>query len=786
MLLLLSWIVATSVCVVVGTPLKIGVVPKPNSVTNEFFGVIEEGCQSRAKELTSKGELDVECFYDGADAADPVEQAAVIQRMVEEDGVDGIAVSVSDVEEMTKVINYVAESTNGTVPVITFDSDAAGSMRQAFIATDNYAFGIELGKVLDQLNPTGGKYGMIAALAPNVVDRVNGVREDLKKSKWTEVSYSPADCNDNLTLSIEQMYQFAADPEIQAIVPVGGWPMFLEDEWVKFVETYPNLTIVCGDSLDIQLKLMNMGKVNGLVGQLPFQMGQMAVDTIIDLIDGKELKEVIAGTAVLEVLRFPLNLPTLTVNMNQIGNVAIMAFFYVPIIVVSSVGFAAWIMVNRKQRVVLASQPIFLLTILAGVVMMGLGIIPLSIDDGNSSNEVADAACMSVWWLVTIGFSLVFSALFSKTWRVNRLFRNPQMIRRIKVQVKDVLAPFVGIMAINVVTLICWTAISPQKYIREDLPGTDDWNRVIASAGVCRSDYKVFGIILLIVNVGVLLVANFQAYQARSIETEFSESKYISIIMVRHHLLSSLLILLYARGWCDCVQGSSFSSPYSSPCAFLFSRSIESSSFVVSISLLFFLPQSSLLQSAILGIPILALTGDRPRVSYVVTVNLIFLLCMVALGFIFVPKVLHLRRYLKKRAAGGNAHRVTISGVSMAGNVSATSRLDDGLKVVNAVALAQQRLAEDSVDRKAKVEFLSDYEIESKRRDTLRSLTPKHDTEYLSSKQQHLISLLQKDLDIDLDKFLIEEDSDEDADDGKTKADERLSALKKELLGKLQ
>ena len=43
-------------------------------------------------------------------------------------------------------------------------------------------------QILEQLAPTGGRYGILATTAPNVLDRVKGVRERLAKSKWVEVS----------------------------------------------------------------------------------------------------------------------------------------------------------------------------------------------------------------------------------------------------------------------------------------------------------------------------------------------------------------------------------------------------------------------------------------------------------------------------------------------------------------------------------------------------------------------------------------------------------------------
>ena len=166
------------------------------------------------------------------------------------------------------------------VPVVTFDSDAANSKRFAYVGTDNLKFGRELAHVLLQLNPDGGKYGIIAGNDdPNLVARVQGIREGLQRSGWTEVSESPTNCEGNITLSLEQMeYLVETNPDIGAIVPIGGWPMYDPVGWEAFVAKHPQITTVCGDALQVQLELMNRGSADGLVGQLPFQMGEWSIE----------------------------------------------------------------------------------------------------------------------------------------------------------------------------------------------------------------------------------------------------------------------------------------------------------------------------------------------------------------------------------------------------------------------------------------------------------------------------------------------------------------------------
>ena len=88
---------------------------------------------------------------------------------------------------------------------------------------------------------------------------------------------------------------------------------------------------------------------------------------------------------------------------------------------------AAWTVYYRETMVVQNSQPIFLCLICFGAFVMNLAILPIGIqgkyrhvqdpmtgemtDEPNPDIALADAACMAVPWLFSLGFSVVFSAL---------------------------------------------------------------------------------------------------------------------------------------------------------------------------------------------------------------------------------------------------------------------------------------------------------------------------------------------------------------------------------------
>ena len=108
----------------------------------------------------------------------------------------------------------------------------------------------------------------------------------------------------------------------------------------------------------------------------------------------------------------PADLPAITVEQNYLSSgLDAWGFILCGIIVCLSIGFGVWTYLNREVQAVRSSQPIFLLCIAAGTLIMGLGIIPLTADQGDSSEKGASAACMAFPWLLAFGFSLIFSAL---------------------------------------------------------------------------------------------------------------------------------------------------------------------------------------------------------------------------------------------------------------------------------------------------------------------------------------------------------------------------------------
>jgi ABC-type glycerol-3-phosphate transport system substrate-binding protein len=196
-----------------------------------------------------------------------------------------------------------------------------------------------------------------------------------------------------------------------------------------------------------------------------------------------------------------------------------------------SLYLAFWVMRYRNERVIRASQPIFLLMICFGTLVMASSIFPFGMEDDIASYQACTVSCMAGLWLFCIGFAITFSALFSKIYLVRSMLRQTQGQQRITMKKSDILLPNSFLYFINVVVMLIWTLVDPQKWVR--IPVNEEassLNLAEASArGWCDSDQtKMYLGIILGTNLVMMVISLIQAYECRKITTEYNESLYVS------------------------------------------------------------------------------------------------------------------------------------------------------------------------------------------------------------------------------------------------------------------
>ncbi|CAB9525052.1 Gamma-aminobutyric acid (GABA) B receptor [Seminavis robusta] len=226
----------------------------------------------------------------------------------------------------------------------------------------------------------------------------------------------------------------------------------------------------------------------------------------------------------------PPSIPPVHHEYNKISLWAlILGWTMAGLVLLFSVLAMLWTAHNRNVFVVKAAQPVFILQLCVGTIVMACAVYPLSMQ-GEEPSPKLDRACMAFPWLFFCGFVIAFSAVLAKTWRANKLINSGRGMRRITINAQDVILPFVVLLTTNIALLTAWTVVSPYTYVIEDMLDYDSFGRSLESFGVCRSDHALaFLVPILIVNCCGVMAAAYQVYMARDLPTLFSESKALML-----------------------------------------------------------------------------------------------------------------------------------------------------------------------------------------------------------------------------------------------------------------
>jgi ribose transport system substrate-binding protein len=264
-----------------GKKLKLAFVSN-NAAT--FWTIARSGCEAAAKEA---GNISVDFRIPSTGSA--AEQQQILDDLVAK-GVDGIAVSPIDPKNQTDFLNKIAASTL----LITCDSDAADSKRVCYIGTDNFAAGVEAGKLIKEALPNGGKIMVFVgyADAQNAKDRFGGIKKELEGSN-VQVIDLRTDDTDTVRAQKNAEDALVKYPDIAALVGLYNYngPACLNA--VRAANAQGKVKIVCFDENDETLDGVASGDIFGTVVQQPFEFGKQSMAKMAKYLGGD--KEALAG-----------------------------------------------------------------------------------------------------------------------------------------------------------------------------------------------------------------------------------------------------------------------------------------------------------------------------------------------------------------------------------------------------------------------------------------------------------------------------------------------------------
>ena len=257
--------------------LRIAVIPK--GTTHEFWKAVHAGAAKAAKELN------VEVIWKGPLKEDDLKSQVDLVQSFTAQGLAGLVLAPLNESALVAPVKAAVKS---GVPVVIFDSDLKGTDHTSFVATDNVAAGRLAGEKLAAL--LGGKGNVIVLRyqegSASTHNREEGFLEAIGKFPQIKIlsdnqyggatTESAFAASENLLLA-----QNAAKGQLQgAFCPnestTFGMLLALEKAGLA-----GKLRFVGFDSSAKLVEAIRAGKLDGLVLQNPFNMGYLAVKTLV-------------------------------------------------------------------------------------------------------------------------------------------------------------------------------------------------------------------------------------------------------------------------------------------------------------------------------------------------------------------------------------------------------------------------------------------------------------------------------------------------------------------------
>ncbi|KAL5289009.1 GABBR1 family protein [Megaselia abdita] len=317
----------------------------------------------------------------------------------------------------------------------------------------------------------------------------------------------------------------------------------------KRQKSLKNFTYTDKDIADEIYGAMNSTQFLGVSGVVAFssQGDRIALTQIEQMIDGKYIKlgyfdtqsdnltwinmakwqgnKVPQDRTIVKHVLRTVSLP-LFVCMTTISSCGI---FVALVLVIFNIWFS-------HRRVIQLSHPVCNTIMLFGVIICLVSVILLGVDGRFVNSNQYPLICQARTWMLTLGFTLSYGAMFSKVWRVHRLTTKAKRDMKRQVQPWKLYSMVSGLVCVDLVLLVVWQLTDPLQRVVETFPlenptTTVDDIKIRPELEHCESTKNSLWLGLLYSFKGLILVFGlFLAYETRSIKVkQINDSRYVGM-----------------------------------------------------------------------------------------------------------------------------------------------------------------------------------------------------------------------------------------------------------------
>nr|XP_006811622.1 PREDICTED: gamma-aminobutyric acid type B receptor subunit 2-like [Saccoglossus kowalevskii] len=203
--------------------------------------------------------------------------------------------------------------------------------------------------------------------------------------------------------------------------------------------------------------------------------------------------------------------------------------------VLTAMGFLVFNCTNRKKRVIKMSSPNINNVMVCGCVLTYSSVVCFVLDRGLLSRDGFLHVCRARPWILSLGFTLAYGAMFSKTWRVYTVFTNKTPKRK-AVKDQQLFTMLAVMVAIDIAILVAWQLVHPLIIIETEVNTvvreTDDtvWNDVYIIQSCSTINSRNFIIVSYTYKGLLLIFGTFLTWQIRSVTIPgLNDSKYVGL-----------------------------------------------------------------------------------------------------------------------------------------------------------------------------------------------------------------------------------------------------------------
>ncbi|WP_079710699.1 sugar-binding protein [Paraliobacillus ryukyuensis] len=259
------------------------------------FALIGEELEHDYWELVGQGAKDTEeeyeiaIEYEGPRRSNPEEQRKLLDMAIKSK-VDGIIVQAVN----NSFLPLINKAVDQGIPVITIDTDAAKSKRFTYIGTDNYEAGRLAGEELIEQTNGSATVGIVTGSFDNAHHqlRVQGFQDVIEQK--SDISIVAIEESSITQVIAEEKAQnmLTKYPDLNALYGTSTHDATGMAEAAESLGRSNDLYIIGFDTLEENLQLLKQNKVDALIEQEPYAMGNRSIDLMMDIMENKEVKDV--------------------------------------------------------------------------------------------------------------------------------------------------------------------------------------------------------------------------------------------------------------------------------------------------------------------------------------------------------------------------------------------------------------------------------------------------------------------------------------------------------------